>query len=130
MIAVAESSELREDAQLVIDVLSEKEHVELDYSTDSVSWLDAYIEQHREELDEGDKSVLQEKFGAYLGESIRRNFGGRWVKDSDDQWMIVFDDDDTHQASPFDIIGDHLDHPTPLTQVFEHLPDAFNLRHN
>ncbi len=128
MISVRESSELREDAQLVIDVLSEKEAVALDFSADSVSWLDAYIDQHREELDAGDKTVLQEKFGAYLGESIRHNYGGRWVKDSDDQWMIVFDE--RHQASPFDIIGDHLDHHTALSQVFEHLPDALELRQN
>ena len=128
MISVRESSDLQEDAQLVIDVLSEKEDVELDYSPDSVSWLDTYIEEHREELDAGDKSVLQEKFGAYLGESIRHTFGGRWVRDSDDQWMIVFDD--AHQASPFEVIGDHLDHHASLTQYFEHLPDAFDLRQN
>ena len=128
MISVRESSELREDAQLVIDVLSEKEAIALDYSADSVSWLDAYIDQHREELNDGDKTVLQEKFGAYLGESIRRNYGGRWVKDSDDQWMIVFDE--RHQASPFDIIGEHLDHHTAMAQVFEHLPDVLDLRQN
>ena len=128
MISVTESSDLQEDAQLVIDVLSEKEDVELDYSPDSVSWLDTYIEEHREELDAGDKSVLQEKFGAYLGESIRHNFGGRWVRDSDDQWMIIFDD--AHQASPFEVIGDHLDHHASLTRFFEHLPDAFDLRQN
>lgn len=128
MISVRESSELREDAQLVIDVLSEKEAIALDYSADSVSWLDAYIDEHREELNDGDKTVLQEKFGAYLGESIRRNYGGRWVKDSDDQWMIVFDE--RHQASPFDIIGEHLDHHTAMTQVFEHLPDVLDLRQN
>ena len=42
--------------------------------------------------------------------------------------MIVFDEQ--HLASPFDIIGEHLDHHTPLTEVFEHLPDHCQVRQN
>ena len=125
---IADTVEFREDAQLVIDVLSEKEEVLLDFSADSVSWLDTYIEQHREELDERDKSLLQEKFGAYLGESIRHNYGGRWGKTADGNWMIVFGED--YQAAPFELIAEHLDHHTALTNVFEHLPDHCHLRHN
>ena len=125
---VAASSELREDAELVIEVLSEKEDIELDYTADSISWLDAYIDEHRAKLDDGDKSVLREKLGAFLGESIRHNFGGRWVKDSDGDWMIVFEGE--QQTSPFDIIGEHLDHHASLTQAFEHLPDLMVQRHN
>ncbi len=125
---IADSLELQKDAQLVIDVLSEKEEVQLDYSADSVSWLDTYIEQHRAELDERDKSLLREKFGAYLGESIRHNYGGRWVKGRDGNWMVVFAED--YQASPFELIGEHLDHNTALTDVFEHLPDHCKLRNN
>ena len=128
MNTVAESSELREDAELVIEVLSEKEDVLLDFSVDSVSWLDTYIDEHRAELDDGDKSVLREKFGAFLGESIRANYGGRWVKDSRDSWAIVFDEE--RQASPFDIIGEHLDHGTPLSDVFQHVPDLMVQRQN
>ncbi len=128
MNTTAESTELQENAQLVIDVLSEKEDIALDYSADSVSWLDTYIEQHREALDDADKSLLQEKFGAYLGESIRHNYGGRWVKASDGQWTVVFDDE--QKAAPFAIIADHLDHHTELTEVFEHLPDHLHLWRN
>ena len=128
MNTVAESSELLEDAELVIEVLSEKEDVSLDFSVDSVSWLDTYIEEHRAELDDGDKSVLREKFGAFLGESIRANYGGRWVKGSGDRWMIVFDEE--RQASPFDIVGEHLDHDAALADVFQHLPDLMVQRQN
>ena len=124
----SESADLREDAQLVIEVLSEKEDIQLDYSADSVSWLDTYIEEHRAQLDERDKSVLQEKFGAYFGESIRHNYGGRWVKGSGDRWMIVFDEE--RQMSPFEIIGEHLDHHIELTEVFEHLPETSQAQRN
>ena len=125
---IADSVELQKDAQLVIEVLNDKAEVQLDFSSNSVSWLDTYIEQHRDELNERDKTLLQEKFGAYLGESIRRNYGGRWVKGSGDRWMIVFDEE--HQALPFEIIGAHLDHHTALTEVFEHLPDHCQVRQN
>ena len=125
---IADSVELQEDAQLVIEVLSEKAEIQLDYSADSVSWLDTYIEEHRHELDERDKSLLQEKFGAFLGESMRHNYGGRWVKGSGNSWTIVFDED--AQASPFELIGEHLDHHTDLTEVFTHLPDHWRARQN
>ncbi|MYD10556.1 MAG: hypothetical protein F4X02_11005 [Chloroflexi bacterium] len=128
MNTAAKSTDLREDAQLVIDVLSEKENIQLDYSADSVSWLDAYIEEHRAQLDEREKSLLQEKFGAFFGESIRHNYGGRWVKVNSDRWMIVFDEE--RQMSPFEIIGEHLDHHIELTEVFEHLPDYIHARRN
>ena len=128
MNTIAESADLREDAELVIEVLSDKEDIDLDFTTDSISWLDAYIDEHRAKLDDGDKSVLREKLGAFLGESIRYNFGGRWVKDFDGSWMIVFDEE--RQASPFDIIGEHLEHQASLTQAFEHLPDLMAQRRN
>ena len=128
MNTAAESIDLQEDAELVIEVLSEKEDVDLDYSTDSISWLDAYIDEHRAKLDAGDKSVLREKLGAFLGESIRHNFGGRWVKDLDGSWMIVFDEE--RQAAPFDIIDEHLERQASLSQAFEHLPDLTLQRHN
>ena len=128
MNTVAESSDLREDAELVIEVLSEKEDIRLDYSADSIFWLDGYIDEHRAKLDAGDKSVLREKLGAFVGESIRHNFGGRWVKASDGSWMIVFDDE--HQAAPFEIIGKHLDQNASLAQAFEHLPNLMLHSHN
>ena len=115
------TSEFQEDAQLVIDVFSEKEHVLLDYSAESVSWLDNYIDEHRAELNDGDKLLLQEKFGAFLGESILSNFGGRWIQSGNDHWMIVFGE--TEKTSPFELIAEHLDHHTALSHKFQHIPD-------
>lgn len=115
------TSEFQEDAQLVIDVLSEKEHVQLDYSAESISWLDNYIDEHRSELNDVEKLLLQEKFGAFLGESILRNFGGRWVRSGNDRWMIALGE--TVKASPFELIAEHLDHHTALAHEFQHIPD-------
>jgi len=122
----AKASELHEDAQLVIEVISDKEDVRLDFSADSILWLDTYIDRHRAKLNEGDKTVLREKFGAFLGETIRRHYGGQWVKGNGNHWMIAFGEQS--QASPFDMISDHLDNQTSLTQFFQHIPDHINRR--
>ena len=128
MNTTVKTRDLREDAQLVIEVMSEKEQVQLDYTEESISWLDSYIDSHRAELDDGDKRVLQEKFGAFLGESIRRNYGGEWVLSAGDRWMIAFGEQD--QTSPFEIIAEHLDHHTPLTWVFRHIADQIGRKAN
>lgn len=121
MDTVIKTTTPQEDAQLVIEVLSEKEAVQLDYSAASVSWLDTYIDRHRNQLDTRDKQVLQEKFGAFLGESIRHAYGGDWVCGDENRWLIEFGD--KSQTSPFEIIGEHLEHRTSLSQVFEHMPE-------
>jgi len=122
------ASELHEDARLVIEVIREKEDVELDYSAASILWLDAYIEQHRAELNEVDKIVLREKLGAFLGETIRQHYGGQWVKESGKHWMIAFGE--RGQTSPFDMISDHLNNQNSLTQLFRHIPDRIKASQN
>ena len=119
---MASAVEFREEAQLVVDTLREKEDVRLDFSAESVSWLDDYIAEHRAALDAGEKRLLQEKFGAYLGESMRRAVGGKWVADAGDRWIIAFSERD--HASPFEWIAEHLDHHTALTRHFRGLQGA------
>ena len=126
MNTAAKASELHEDAQLVIEVISDKEDVRLDFSADSILSLDTYIDRHRAKLNEGDKTVLREKFGAFLGETIRRHYGGQWVKGNGNHWMIAFGEQNL--TSPFDMISDHLDNQTSLTQFFQHIPDHINRR--
>lgn len=125
---IAKPSELRADAQLVIEVISEKEDVQLDYTPESVSWLDAYIAQHRARLNASDKILLCEKFGAFLGETIRQHCGGQWVKPAGRSWLIALEGQEP--AAPFELIDQHLDHPTALTQIFEHIPRAGKAAHN
>ena len=126
MNTAAKASELHEDAQLVIEVISDKEDVRLDFSADSILWLDTYIDRHRAKLNEGDKTVLREKIGAFLGETIRRHYGGQWVKGNGNHWMIAFGEQNL--TWPFDMISDHLDNQTSLTQFFQHIPDHINRR--
>ena len=116
-------SELQEDANLVIDVMSEKEDVQLDFSADSISWLDTYIRQHRNDLSTTDKQVLREKFGAFVGETILRTYGGQWVQ-TDNEWAIGFNDD--AQTSPFEMVREQLENETSLTSLYRRIPELFD----
>ena len=130
MNSIAQPSELQEDAKLVIDVMSEKEDVQLDFSADSISWLDTYINQHRNDLDDNDKHILREKFGAFVGETIRRNYGGEWVNTDDSDWTIAFDN--KVQASPFKMVDEQLDNDASLARLYQRIPELFdrNASHN
>ncbi len=121
---VSQPSELQDDAKLVIDIMNEKEAVQLDFSADSISWLDTYINQHRNDISEQDKHILREKFGAFVGETIRQNYGGRWDKAEGEEWMIVFDNQ--NQTSPFEMVGEQLNNEASLTSLYERIPELFD----
>lgn len=127
---VSQSSELHDDAKLVIDIMNEKEAVQLDFSADSISWLDTYITQHRNNLNEHDKHILGEMFGAFVGETILQNYGGQWDKTDSDEWTIMFDDE--LHTSPFEMIREQLDNETSLTHLYQRIPELFdrNASHN
>lgn len=128
MNTAVQASELHEDAQLVVDVMNEKESVVLDFSPDSISWLDTYINMHREELDENDMRVLRDKFGAYLGEAIRRTYGGEWKQVNREEWAIEFDS--AKVASPFDIVDNHLKNQNSMVSLYQRIPELFDLNAN
>jgi hypothetical protein len=53
----------------------------LDFSPDTLSFVDQWVRDARVELDRRPEvgEVVQASAGAYLGEVIRREFGGQWV---------------------------------------------------
>ena len=118
------TSAISEDAKLVIEVMNEKEDVQLDFSADAISWLDTYIKQHHNTLSEDDKTVLCEKFGAFVGETIRRNYGGQWVQANENNWMIVFDDQ--AKTEPFEMVSASLDRRSSLTSLYQQIPELFD----
>jgi len=121
---VTQPSELQDDAKLVIDIMNEKESVQLDFSADSISWLDTYINQHRNDISDQDKYILREKFGAFVGETILQNYGGHWDKADGDEWTIVFDN--KNQTSPFEMVGEQLDNDASLTSLYGRIPELFD----
>jgi hypothetical protein len=69
---------IKANARMVIKTFSENNNVSLGYDEDSVAWLDGYIERNRQNWDEQTRESLTSVLGSFLGECIRRNYGGDW----------------------------------------------------
>ena len=63
----------------------------LDFAPDTLSFVDHWIREARAEIAERPEAadIVQAAAGAYLGEVIRRAFGGSWVTDGDQaDWRL------------------------------------------
>jgi hypothetical protein len=79
-------------ANTLIATASEKLGVQLAFDSDSVKWLDGYIQRIRSRMDESQIQGLSNTFGAFLGECIIANYGGSWRQSEDGNWGVFFDD--------------------------------------
>lgn len=69
------------------------------FDTDSVAWVEGFIERQRLRLQGEDPDGLVSVIGSYLGEAIIVAAGGRWVEDDNGGVGVLFDSGDT--AYPF-----------------------------
>lgn len=70
------------NVELVRDTMPEVAGIPFEYDDASIEWLDGYINRMRKEF--GDEpGRLAQVLASYIGESIRRNYGGRWVEAED-----------------------------------------------
>jgi hypothetical protein len=69
---------IKANAALVLETFGKNNNVELDYDESSVEWLDGYIERNRHNWDAETAERLSSVLGSFLGECLRRNFGGDW----------------------------------------------------
>jgi len=80
---------IQANAELVIQIMREKVGVELSYDEESVKWIDGYIERNRASLAPATRDQIISVLGSFLGECIRRRFGGEW-REVDGRWGIAF----------------------------------------
>lgn len=79
-------------ANKLITHASKRLGVTLNFDSDSVKWLDGFIERVRPSLDESDIQGMSNTIGAFLGECIIANYGGSWRQSDDGNWGVFFDD--------------------------------------
>lgn len=56
-------------------------HLKLSYDADSVKRVEEFIEQTKSHLNSDNRKGLISSLGAFLGQSIIKNYGGRWLYD-------------------------------------------------
>jgi hypothetical protein len=79
-------------AKTLIATVSETLGVQLTFDSDSVKWLDGYIERVRSGMDESQIHGLSNTIGAFLGECIISHYGGSWRQSDDGSWGVFFDE--------------------------------------
>lgn len=56
-------------------------HLKLSYDADSVKRVEEFIEQTKSHLNSDAQQGLANSMGAFLGQCIIKNYGGRWLSD-------------------------------------------------
>ncbi|HEX7174070.1 MAG TPA: hypothetical protein VF240_02135 [Pyrinomonadaceae bacterium] len=85
-------------AEKVIATLSAQSGLELGYDEPSVEWVDGFIERQRLRFSGEEAGGLVNVIGAFVGECVIANHGGRWRED-EHGWGVCFDDGNA--AYPF-----------------------------
>ncbi|MBA4185711.1 MAG: hypothetical protein H0X49_17165 [Acidobacteria bacterium] len=116
---------IEENAELVINGVGRMCGVQLDYDEKSVEWLDGYIERNRKDFDEETVEKMTNILGSFLGECIRRNFGGEW-KISENGFGIIFDS--KNAVYPFAKTEKHLRNGSEdsIVGLYKMIPVVFN----
>ena len=81
-----------EYSSVIIDAVYSKVNIDLDFSPDTVSLLDYYVNEIGD-VDKSMFSLMSTISCAYFGELVRRNIGGQWYiedKDNPENWQVRF----------------------------------------
>jgi hypothetical protein len=78
--------EIQETVDAMVDAYAERAVAEasefnclLDFSQESIRELEAFLERRSHEIAERDATESCKTWGSYLGEVVRRRFGGTWT---------------------------------------------------
>lgn len=98
---------IQRNAELVREQMGPISGLAFDYDAESVRWVDGYINrQYERGLDDALLSTMESVLGSYLGECIRRNYGGAWHEDVYG-WHIRFNAE--NGVYPFSKVRKQLD---------------------
>lgn len=76
-----------------------RQRLELEYDSNSIKFLEGFIERIKINFEKEERDGLITSCGAFLGETIIKNYGGEWEEDSNGVTCIKFDDKNV--AYPF-----------------------------
>jgi len=94
------------NAELVRKVAAEQLNTEVQYDEAGVRWLDKYIDGQRKNASADVKAKLPNTLGSFLGECIRKTYGGQWVEDPAHGWQVKINDGVS--VFPFNKVVKHL----------------------
>lgn len=120
--------QIRANAEMVVQELRPLSGIDFGYTTESVKWLDGYINRLRNsgEFDNVEvKNRLISVFGSFLGECVVRCYGGKWKQNQDGMWCVAFNDN--NMAFPFAKVAKQMDNGPEdgIASFFTVIPEIF-----
>lgn len=100
---------IKKNAQLTIEQLRQTSQIDFGYNSESVKWLEGYIERLRQSgqlQPETKRKKLASVLGSFLGECIIQCYGGSWVM-HEGCWAVAINND--FIAFPFNKIGKQME---------------------
>jgi hypothetical protein len=79
---------IQSNAEFFRRIAKEQMSVELAYDLEGVRWLDGFINRQRAGASQDTKNKLPNTAGSYLGECIRKTYGGAWTQDAEGGWGV------------------------------------------
>lgn len=83
---------IQSNADFFRHIVKSNMNIELAYDLEGVRWLDGFLDRHRVAASQNTKEKLLHTAGSYLGECIRKTFGGAWIQNPEYGWGIRISD--------------------------------------
>ena len=98
-------SKIKEGSEHTVSQMRDQGVSNFDYNEVSVKFLSEVITDERLRLSENAKRILPELWGAFLGEVIIKELGGKWVKLGDQYAVLV---SDSHICFPLNKVHEQI----------------------
>lgn len=112
--------ELEELATLV------RQELKVNFDSDSVKFVEDFIERNKVDFSKEQWQGLINACGAFLGQCIIENYGGKWERDENDVICVGFDED--NKVYPFAKVSKQFENGTEdsIFSFYAALPIVFN----
>lgn len=106
---------------------SVRQKLKLKYDSDSVKYLEGFIERVKPEFPKEDWGGLINSCGAFLGQCVIENFGGYWEKDNNGNIGIYFSEG--NKVYPFARVTKQFENglEDSIFSFFRIIPTAFKI---
>lgn len=105
-----------------------KESFNIKFDNEGVKFIEGFIERNKTQIAKEEWVGLINSCGAFLGQSVIENYGGRWVRDENGQVAVAFDE--KNKVYPFSKVTKQFDNglEDSIHSMFSIIPTVFKLQ--
>ena len=105
-----------------------KTQLNLEYDEASVTFIESFIERNKQQIEKEQWNGLINSLGAFWGQCIIENFGGKWEMDQDLQSVCVAFDD-KNKVYPFAKTSKQFENglEDSISSMYRNIPVVFKI---